>query len=85
MPYTIEWRLLITSSESSNREGGRKHGGWPVEAKRGIYLELSAESLLLVNFCSITTSSFSVMELIETMKKVIEPSISYILETQLRC
>lgn len=43
--------------------------------KGDIHLEPSPASLLLVNFYSITTLSFSVMELIETMKKVIEPSI----------
>ena len=43
--------------------------------KGDIYLEFSSASLLPVNFYSVTTSSFSVVELIETMKKVIEPSI----------
>jgi len=45
------------------------------EGRGDIYLELNSVSLLLVDFYSITTFFFSVMELIETMKKVIEPSI----------
>lgn len=75
LPYRIEWKLLITSSESDNRVGGSEHQRRPMGEKGDVYLEFSSASLLLVNFYSITTSSFSVMELIETMKKVIEPSI----------
>ena len=75
LPYRIEWKLLITSSESNNRVGGSEHQRWPMGEKGDIYLEFSFASLLPVNFYSVTTSSFSVMELIETMKKVIEPSI----------
>ena len=75
----------MTSSGSGNGEGGSERWGWSGEGRGDIYLELSSACLLLVDFYSITTFFFSVTELIETMKKVIEPSIWYVLETQLRC
>lgn len=68
LPSRSEWRLLI-SGPGSNNGGGQSLGVAKWERKETSYLELSPASLLPVDFYSIRTFFFSVMEHRGTMKK----------------